>query len=153
MATPQPQASPLWPADDQHPRPKRPRVRVYAPDGSEEWHTLENAADLCRRPRYAPDGSGLPQWSLSPPLPPEEMEGYPQGEEDAGPYPVVPADTRPLTAVTLDKLTRAREELKALGVEPDPTWGLRRLAQELAKRRPKESRPPSGEDEDNLIDP
>lgn len=128
MPVAQPQATPLSPAEPDHPRRKVRLVRVWAPDGHSEMHTLDNAADLVRRPR---DGDKRLAWSFSPRVPPEEDLHAPG--EDASPYPVIPADDRPLSVVTLEKLTRAREEAAALGIVVDPSWGLRRLGEEIAK--------------------
>jgi hypothetical protein len=122
---------PLFPEEGEHPRPIARTVRVWAPDGHSEEHTRENAADLCRRP-----GPGQSPWTYTKPGEEEEKKALEDGAaasraDDATirsrVAALVPAEPVPPSEFVL-----LREEAKALGVAVEPTWGKKRLRDEIA---------------------
>lgn len=130
------EAPPLFPEEAEHPRPIARTVRIWAPDGHSEEHTRENAADLCRRP-----GPGQSPWTYS--KPGEATEATEATE--AGPRRPLPA--KPSEPLPPSEFVLLREEAKALGITVEPTWGKKRLREEIAAVSDVSAKPDTPDDD------
>lgn len=121
---------PLSPEEMEHPRPIPRTVRIWAPDGHSEVHTRENAADLCRRP-----GPGQAPWSYSKPRAPEDPEPVERADDATIRARVRALTTKPAEPAGPTELQLLRDEATALGIVVEPTWGKKKLREEIASAK------------------